>query len=201
MFAEERWLFVKEEEREAALTEEILATAAAAREQLKSSPASTPVTVPGHAPSTLFKFVFLAFHAFSMFFSIQVVDVESDDDEESPAAAESSGPDAEMSDGAAPSVVDPKTDQEMPGPVAPPVLDPREQELLELKRKYEALLQSMQQLQLQKLGPNSPEQVKICFSPAAQDTTPGGSSVAGTTPAGSISSKSTETPPPTDTRT
>ena len=64
LFAEERWLFVKEEEHEAALTEEILATAAAAREQ----PAGTPGTVPGHAPSTLFKFVFLAFHAFSMFF-------------------------------------------------------------------------------------------------------------------------------------
>lgn len=131
-----------------------------------------------------------------------MVDVESDDDDEPPVvgAAVEGLPeaDAEMSDGAAPAV-EVKNDQQMPGPVAPPVLDAREQELEELKRKYDALLQSMQQLQLQKLGPNSPEHVKMCFSPATQHTTPGGSSSAGDTPAGSISS--TDAPPPTDTRT
>lgn len=130
-----------------------------------------------------------------------MVDVESDDDDEPPVvgAAVEGLPeaDAEMSDGAAPAV-EVKNDQQMPGPVAPPVLDAREQELEELKRKYDALLQSMQQLQLQKLGPNSPEHVKS-FSPATQHTTPGGSSSAGDTPAGSISS--TDAPPPTDTRT
>lgn len=126
-----------------------------------------------------------------------MVDVESDDDDEPPVvgAAVEGLPeaDAEMSDGAAPAV-EVKNDQQMP-----PVLDAREQELEELKRKYDALLQSMQQLQLQKLGRNSPEHVKMCFSPATQHTTPGGSSSAGDTPAGSISS--TEAPPPTDTRT
>ena len=114
-----------------------------------------------------FQICFLGFPCILNVFLIQVVDVESDDDDEPPVvgAAVEGLPeaDAEMSDGAAPAVVEVKNDQQMPGPVAPPVLDARQQELEELKRKYDALLQSMQQLQLQKLGPNSPEQVKMCF--------------------------------------